>query len=193
MTLSCSDVAGVILAGGKSSRFGENKAFAVYQERPMVQRAYEALRPLCREIVLVTNTPEQYRAVPARILSDRVPYQGPLGGLATALEEISAPYALAVACDMPLLDAEVLREVARRGRGHLAAIPVQEGRKEYLMALYAKGLAAPMRAALQRGIRSLREFCAGSEDVLWLPLRGNSAANVNTREELEKLERNHAV
>ena len=61
------------------------------------------------------------------------------------------------------------------------------------MALYSKSLLPKMREALDSGIFSLREFCARVEDLNWVPIAAESAANVNTPEELRRLEERYAL
>ncbi|MCE9625746.1 MAG: molybdenum cofactor guanylyltransferase [Deltaproteobacteria bacterium] len=187
------EVTGVLLAGGRSRRFGRNKALAKFQDRLLIERVFSVLQALFSEIIVVTNTPEEYRFLPARILCDERPYQGPLGGIATALKSCGTEQAFVAACDMPLLSSAVIRAVVDAGRGHAAAVPCHDQGREYLMALYSKSLLPKMREALDSGIFSLREFCARVEDLNWVPIAAESAANVNTPEELRRLEERYAL
>lgn len=187
------DVTGVILAGGRSSRFGQNKAFAQFHQKTFIERVLRVMRGLFSEVVLVTNTPQEFHSLPIKILVDNEPYQGPMGGITTALECSRHSTIFVVACDMPLLKEEVVREIVERGRGYDAAIPVHDAYKEYTMALYSKKLLGPMLAAIEKGNLSLKEFCKTITHVAWIPIESESAANVNTQHDLKKLEEHYAL
>ena len=82
-----SDISGVILAGGQSKRFGEDKAFAQLDGVPLIYRVLKAIKYLFPEILLITNSPDQFRFFPAKVIRDDIPQQGPLGGIVTALDK----------------------------------------------------------------------------------------------------------
>lgn len=191
MHYSYPDIAGVILAGGRSSRFGSNKAYAHFAGVPLIVRTYETIRPLFSEIFLVTNTPDDYQQHPASVLQDDTPYLGPLGGIVTALRRTELERIFVLACDMPLLDVETIHQVIAASSGHEAAIPRHEGRAAYLLAVYARSLLGPMEDYLQAGKRSMESFCKTLSDVAWVPVTGPSASNVNTKQDLERLEAEH--
>ncbi|MCC7343826.1 MAG: molybdenum cofactor guanylyltransferase [Deltaproteobacteria bacterium] len=187
------EVTGVLLAGGRSRRFGRNKALAEFQDQRLIERVLDALRVVFPKILVATNTPEEYEFLAAELLRDEAPYLGPLGGILSALQKIATPYAFVAACDMPLLSPEAIRGVVAAGLGHAAAVPFHPGGREYLMALYARSLIPQIRASLERGVFAMREFCAGVGDLRWVPIAGESAANVNTPEDLRRLEGRHAL
>jgi molybdopterin-guanine dinucleotide biosynthesis protein A len=187
-----SDVTGVILAGGKSRRFGTNKAFARFQGVTLLDRVVGIMGSLFNDLFLVTNTPEEYSSLPVLILEDEVPDKGPLGGIVTALKHSPADKVFVVACDMPLLDPQAIRDLIAKGDGFSAVIPVHGGICEYLMALYSRRLLVPMRCCLDQDKLSLEEFCQKPADVVWIPITGSSWFNVNSKKDLEFLEAQHA-
>lgn len=186
------DITGAILAGGKSQRFGSNKAFARFQGVTLLDRVLGVMGAIFKDLLLVTNTLEEYSSLPVLVLEDEVPDKGPLGGIVTALKHSPADKIFVVACDMPLLDPQVIRELIAKGDGFSAAIPVHDGICEYLMALYSRRLLIPMRCCLDHDKLSLEEFCQKPADVAWIPITGNSWFNVNTKRDLESLEKDHA-
>lgn len=193
MTRIFPEVTGVLLAGGRSRRFGRNKALAEFQDQRIIERVHAALRAVFPKVLVATNTPEEYGFLPVELLRDEEPYLGPLGGILSALHKVDTPYAFVAACDLPLIDSETIRRIVAAGLGHRAAVPCHEGGREYLMALYAKDLLPAIRASLEGGRLSMREFCAGVEDLCWVPIAGEAAANVNTPEDLRILETRHAL
>lgn len=186
------DVTGVILAGGRSLRFGSNKAFALYQGVPLIERVVNVMRPLFEDLILITNTPGDYARHDLPTFTDLEPYKGPLGGIVTALHYSNCDRIFVVGCDMPILDPGVIAKIIEKGREAEAAIPVHDGIREYLMALYSSHLLTRMRCCLQNGLLSLAEFCAKLSRIVWVPIEGDFCFNVNTKKDLEFLEKNNA-
>lgn len=188
-----SDITGVILAGGRSSRFGENKALATFHGIPMIDRVVTVLSPLFEELLLVTNRPEEFQRLHLPTLVDRVPYQGPLGGIATALEVSRNDRIFVAACDMPLLRPSTIQKIVEAAdEGSHTVIPVHNGVREYLMGLYSRKLLPRIFKNLEAGRLSVAELFLSGMPVTWFPLSDDSWVNVNTKEELETLERTNA-
>jgi molybdopterin-guanine dinucleotide biosynthesis protein A len=187
-----SDISGVILAGGRASRFGSNKAFARFHGIPIIFHVWKTLRVLFPELILVTNTPHEFRSIPAKTICDDQAYQGPLGGIATALRHAENNKIFVVACDMPLLDAEQIGTICQYPDSP-AIIPYQGEKAQYLMSLYSKELLAPMDQYLAQGHSSLKDFFRQHPQVRWVPLSGTSAYNVNTEADLHRLEAHDAL
>jgi molybdopterin-guanine dinucleotide biosynthesis protein A len=102
-------VSAVVLAGGRSSRFGRDKLAEPIDGRPLLHHAIEAVRPLVEE-VLVVAAPDAEPAVPPDIVivHDPRPYEGPLAGLEAGLRAASEPVCLIVGGDSPTLVPGVL-------------------------------------------------------------------------------------
>jgi molybdopterin-guanine dinucleotide biosynthesis protein A len=102
-------IAGVIMAGGPSSRFGSNKALALFKDKPVIQHVAETISPLFPDCLLSTNTPEAYSFLNLPTVQDIYPNAGPLGGIHAALNAIDKPRCFVVGCDMPLIDPRLIR------------------------------------------------------------------------------------
>lgn len=126
--------AGVIIAGGRSTRFGsEDKALATIAGRPMIRHVADRLGSVID--VLVVNGRREQRdpihdaldglEVPMRYAPDEIPDRGPLAGIERGLAAVpdEVQYAAVVACDMPYLDPAVLRYLFDRATGTDAAVP----------------------------------------------------------------------
>ena len=151
-------VTGVILAGGRSSRMGSNKALLPYRGGLFIEAIYRQLAALFPEVLLITNTPAQYDFLPCRKAGDIYPDMGALAGLHSGLYHSNTPHIFAVACDMPYLDDRLIRYlIGQRHKGDLV-IPEGEGGVEPLHAVYAKGCLPHMEAALQGGRRRIVSF-----------------------------------
>jgi len=110
---------GIVLAGGRSARFGTDKLAADAGGRPLVHLPIEALAMVCDEVVVVVGAhgvPPLPRGlgVPLRVVRDEEPGGGPLAALLTGLREAIGGTVLVVAGDMPQLVPGVLSELARR-------------------------------------------------------------------------------
>lgn len=143
-------VLGVVLAGGRSSRFGSDKALALYRGRTLLDLAIAALDPLVAEVALCG------RAHRLRSIADRpVPDLGPLGGLNGALAVAAGEgfdAVLSVPCDVPELDTAALRPLlAGAGAAVFADLPV--------CGLWPVALASALDARLATGgSRSVAAF-----------------------------------
>lgn len=178
-----------ILVGGRSSRFGSEKALFEIDGRAMVLRVADALSPYLATVTLVGHSAKcQNLGLP--LIPDTVTGAGPLGGIVSALEHAHAPRCLVVGCDMPLLAsaplALLLKEAARTDAE--ALVPrTPDGRLQPLCAVYAKRAREPLSRALRAGERKITEALAW---VNWKPLPVDEAtpfANINRMSDLKSL------
>jgi molybdopterin-guanine dinucleotide biosynthesis protein A len=149
------NTAGIILAGGKSTRLGRDKASEILLERSLLQRVVDHLDGVVDEIVVVKapgqDLPATVSTSPVRVVEDAYPGTGPLGGVYTGLISTEAPAAIAVACDMPTLQPALLRELLRLLSGHDLVAPVKESLPEPLCTAYAKSCVDIIKAKLDAG------------------------------------------
>jgi molybdopterin-guanine dinucleotide biosynthesis protein A len=103
---------GIILAGGKSTRMGEDKAFIEVGEVPLFERAYRVLREIFSEIIIVANDARPFENYEARLQKDIISDKGALGGLYTGLFHSQSHHAFCAACDMPLLNPRLIKYMA---------------------------------------------------------------------------------
>src|SRR5213594_2754356 len=107
-------ITGVIQAGGRSTRMGgEPKALMDVAGKRIVERVANTLAAVLDDLLIVTNTPERYEFLHLPMVADRYPDGGALGGIFTGLEAAGADAAFTVACDMPFLSPDVVRQIGR--------------------------------------------------------------------------------
>ena len=164
------DTTGVILAGGKSSRFGENKAFAPFQGVPVINRVIDVMKKSFSDILIVTNTPDQYGGLGLPVVKDITPDQGPLGGIVTALQHTLNDRIFVVGCDMPVLDAATIQKIIAAAGDAEAVIPTHDGIREYLMALYSRRLLPRLSSCLAEGRLALHDLFDHLTGVTWIPV-----------------------
>lgn len=149
------DRSAAILAGGKSSRMGRNKALLDVGGSSMVRLTAALLRPLVGDLFLVADDAAPYAALGLPVRPDVHHGCGSLGGIHAAIAGAAHPLVLCVACDMPHLSAAVPELLlASAEPDDDALIPRVGGRPEPLLAVYGRGaLPAIERAILARRLR----------------------------------------
>ncbi|MBW2484004.1 MAG: molybdenum cofactor guanylyltransferase [Deltaproteobacteria bacterium] len=145
------DIAGVILAGGRSSRFGSNKALTLIDGKPLIRHVADLMAGLFQECLLVTNTPEEYEFLSLPMTHDRYQDCGPLAGIHAALLEINKERAFVVACDMPNLSRELIRYICSiNEQEYDVIIPWLEKGQEPLFGIYHKNSLPVIESFLQQ-------------------------------------------
>ena len=187
------EVCGVVLAGGKSSRMGRDKASLLLAGEPLLRRVVERLRQATGD-VLVVGPVELEELVPGlRVVPDAQAGGGPLGGLVTALQSASTSRVFVVGCDMPFVRPALVAAIIERAQTEpaLDAVVLRTDRGiEPLHAVYARSCLHIAAEQLQRGDRSLLRLVqrlrvgemGPAEAAPYDPL-GLSSYNVNSPED----------
>jgi molybdopterin-guanine dinucleotide biosynthesis protein A len=181
------DIAGVILAGGRSTRFGSNKALAILDDKPLIQHVADLMSGLFAECLLVTNTPEEYKFLSLPMTHDRYRDSGPLAGIHAALLQISEQRAFVVACDMPNLSPELIRYLCNiNEQDYDVIIPGLEKGQEPLFGIYHKKSLAVIDSHLQqkdcqiiRVLEDLQVKRISEQEVLSITDNLNCFKNIN--------------
>jgi molybdenum cofactor guanylyltransferase len=160
------DVTGVLLAGGKSRRMGQDKRFLPVGEETLYGRSLAILRSIFERVVIVIaqDSPAIESDVP--VLRDLIPDCGSLGGLYTGLKQAGTDWVFAVACDMPFLDPDTIR--------HFLTL---KGDVDVVMANLQHGL-QPMHALYHRNCLPLMERLIQAKDLKIHRLADHSALRV---------------
>lgn len=110
MIIPSSQITGTVLAGGRSSRFGSNKALAMIDGHSFLHKSLEILKPFCSRILISGNYTE-YEEYGYPIVKDIISELGPMGGIYTALKQAETPYTLFLTCDMPAVTGQLLEQL----------------------------------------------------------------------------------
>lgn len=140
----------MVLCGGRSSRMGRPKAWLPWRGRPMVAHVVSVLREVVDEVVVVTSADLDPPPLPARIVRDLEPGEGPLAGIAEGLAHVESELAYVCGTDAPFLTAAFVRTVLGTGG---AAAPEVDGFVQTLAAAYPREAREPARALLAAGRR----------------------------------------
>lgn len=129
---------GIILAGGKNRRIGQDKSFLRVGNRTIIERIVSTMSKIFNEIIIISNTPEPYRSFGLEIYSDMIPEKNSLGGIYTGLSVSSSQYNFFVACDMPFLNENLIKYMAESIDDSDIVIPKTKKGYEPLHAIYSK-------------------------------------------------------
>jgi molybdenum cofactor guanylyltransferase len=167
------DVAGFVLAGGGSTRFGRDKALVTIGDQPVLARLCSVLHDLTTEVKIVGSR-EKYSGFGVECIPDRWPGEGPLGGIVTALGEPARMPALPgsesagagrpewnliIGCDMPFLTREWLAYMADWAQASAAEVvaPKSAHGLEPLCACWRSSAAGKLQRAFESGVRKVTE------------------------------------
>lgn len=134
---------GIILAGGKSLRMGQDKGLILLNDRPLITYAIEALKPLVSELLIVANSPG-YEHFGYRVIPDLIPDSGPLGGILTGLTHSNSEWNVVLSCDTPFVSTKLFEHMLSNTNGHQAVLARHEGELEPLAGLYHKSCLKPI-------------------------------------------------
>jgi molybdopterin-guanine dinucleotide biosynthesis protein A len=153
----------VLFVGGESRRMGADKATLMVHGEPQWLRQMKVLRELQPEKILVSaRTKPAWCPPEIEVVFDEPPSRGPLSGLAAALEKIRTTHLLALAVDLPRMNAAHLKKILACATADCGVVPVIGGRFEALCAIYPGGefASGAARRALATGNFSLQNFIA---------------------------------
>ena len=176
-------LAGLLLAGGRSTRFGSDKALALVDGRPMIQRVYDAVAALADPVFVSVGESNTTYDLPARHIVDRYPGRGPLAGLHAGLLASPADWLLVAPCDMPFLDTASLQKLAAARDTTAEAVVATDdaGRTTPVLGLYHRRCLARIEARLARGELSLQGLLDDLE-VVKVRIDAEVLRNVNDPE-----------
>jgi molybdenum cofactor guanylyltransferase len=177
-------VSGIVLAGGKSSRFGACKSLYPYRDRPMIEWVMESLRSLCSEVVISTNQPEDYAIYPVRCIRDLYTGCGPLGGIHSSLKASAYDDNLIAGTDLPELQPDIFRVLLQHKEGYQVVVPVHQGKIETMACYFHKSAVPILENSLKKKQYRLTDVFASLRtlylDVEKMPFYSHKLfANIN--------------
>ena len=164
------DATAIIMAGGRSTRMGRNKALIRVADQTLIERICGEIRPYFREVLISGNLPNGDSLPGTRSIPDRLPNRGPLMGLASTLVRSSHDRNFVRACDIPDMQPDLVARMLREARFADLVVPRSDpDRAEPLFAVYRKSTLPAIEAALETGdgrISAIFNSCK----VRWLAL-----------------------
>jgi molybdopterin-guanine dinucleotide biosynthesis protein A len=178
-----------ILAGGKSSRFGRDKARATVAGKALIVQLAEAVGPVASSVTAVAEVADKYADLEIRTIPDMRPGLGPLGGLHAALADVGDDaWLLLLSCDFVGVKAEWIRRLMDSVRPDAQIVLFRDVRWEPLLALYHTSVKAVVDEHIEREQRPMWALVEAVEHVvLPAPAEWAELSNVNTPGDLTEI------
>jgi molybdopterin-guanine dinucleotide biosynthesis protein A len=187
-------ITGVVLAGGKSSRMGSNKALLPFGRVPLIEHVAGILTTIFERVVLSVASPDDFSQIALPRIVDHYPETGPIGGITSVLESGESKIFCA-ACDMPFLNPKLIKFLCGFPDCD-AVIPVWHQKLEVLHAIYGNELLTSFQNHIVEGRYRIADSLleahirfVGEEEIRNIDPRGDSFRNVNTPEDYAGLNR----
>ncbi len=177
----------ILLAGGDSTRMGQDKTMLPIDGQPMIKHIYEQLQPHFSQMLVSSSNASLHDFLGATVVADDVAGRGPLAGISSALKASASNVNFVMACDMPEIDARLIRTMLRQVGDYDAVVPkVGPELYEPLFAVYKKSALPAIEQVLQSGSNRVID-CFDCCRVKYIDLPGRQFRNINTKAEYRGL------
>jgi molybdopterin-guanine dinucleotide biosynthesis protein A len=183
----------VVIAGGQSRRIGVDKAFVEIGGRYLIERVLDVIVPLFSHIFINSNMSIAYQELGFPVITDIERNKGALGGIYTGLAHAKTEYVFCVACDMPLLNQDLIRHMTENVNGFDALIPKTPDGFHPLHAIYSKCCMTGIEELLQQNtlkisklFPKIRSRHMTEEQIAHFDPNFESFLNVNTWQDVER-------
>lgn len=148
----------IILAGGKSSRMGTNKALLPMDGKTNIELIKDQLTPFFSDIIVVTNHFEAYEFLKVPMVKDEYIGKGPLAGIHTGLKHSKTETNFFVACDMPFVSGELAKHLIELCDNYEAVVPRINGTLHPLFSVFKKSVLPMVEQCLQEDRLKIRDL-----------------------------------
>ena len=182
----------IIMAGGASRRMGTDKGMLSIKSRPIIERTCQRLAACFEQILISADQADKFAFLGFEVVPDKVPEQGPLMGIASALEASANEINFVIACDIPQIELGYVRRIlfeATKGDADIIVPVNSDGRYEPLFAVYRKSALEAINKVLSSGRRKISDVFALCR-VKKVELGGARLVNLNTMTEYEEFRKN---
>jgi len=178
----------IILAGGKSSRMGQDKGLIRFENKYFVEYSIEALQSSAEDLSIVSSN-EKYDRFNCNRVEDEIPGLGPLGGLQKGLRCSNYDKNVVLSSDIPFITNSIIERLIIESGGSLIAVAKCGDRVHPLIGIYSKQVLFELDQFLASGGRSVMKFISRFEtQFIEFDLSvAHCFVNVNTKEEFEAL------
>lgn len=182
-------IGAIILAGGKSSRMGNDKGLSLLNEKPMVAHVITTIRQITDDVIIISNQ-EDYNSFGLPVYEDMIKESGPLAGIYTGLHHSKNDKNIVLSCDVPFVSVELLNFLIKNSEGFDVTIPVKNNKPHQVIGIYNKKCIAVFKKELENNQRKMK---VALEKVKLNVVDANSFdekefINVNTPQELKEIQ-----
>jgi molybdopterin-guanine dinucleotide biosynthesis protein A len=139
----------IILAGGKSSRMGTDKALLKLGDKNMLETVIKNCKPVCNSIIISSNH-INHSSFGYPVVQDEISNCGPIGGIYTCLKQSATDWNFIISVDTPFVTGEFIRFIAGEAENCDVAVPVHSGSQEPLIAVYSKKILPVIEHQIER-------------------------------------------
>lgn len=186
----------IILAGGKASRFGSDKAFIKLRGTTLIKRQLRVLKSIFKKIIIVTNKPKDYKFKGVKVVKDIISGGGPLSGIHSGLVASDSFCNFVVACDMPFLNPVLIRYMIDNKNDYDIIFPKIKGKAHPLFGIYTKDCIPVIEEALSQNklkvlsiFPKLKSCFISRQEVEKFDKDLLSLSNINTKSDLLRLKK----
>ncbi len=179
-----------ILAGGKSSRMGEDKGLKLLNGKPMIQYVIETISPYFSGIKINTGN-TKYADLGYELIPDSIPEKGPMGGIYTALKNSSDSEVFIISCDMPFITPAVVNYLLDQPRNNNAIVASYNHEIQPLFGIYNQKIFPLIEEKINKNQLKMMDFLQEiqAEIVEMNEIEKNLVfLNINTIEEFKNIE-----
>ena len=134
------DITGIILSGGKSTRMGENKSLMKFGNKTVIEHTLLLMQSIFTDVILITNTPEEYQFLNVPMFEDVYKYRGPLAGIHSGLLNSKSDDNFIISCDIPLMTSKVVKYIVEFETEKPITVCRADGFLQQLAGKYSKSL-----------------------------------------------------
>jgi len=182
----------IILAGGSSRRMGTDKSLLPIKSKPIVEHICEQLCDSFEQILISANEVGKLAFLGFEVVTDRQTGQGPLMGIASALEASENELNFVVACDIPDIDLKFVKRLLTEAQEADIVIPTTDGNEklEPLFAVYRKSTLGVINEVLASGGRKISDVFSRC-NVRYVKMKAGQITNLNTMDEYEQFRKKY--
>ena len=187
-------ITGIILAGGSSKRYGQDKAFLKIGNTRLIDSILQEMQTVFKRVILITNEKIKYEYLEIPMFEDLVKGFGPLGGIYTGLMSIPDQAGFFVACDMPHINRQLVRYMVDIKGNHRAVVPAVADKIEPLHAIYFQSCLRPIKHLIDTKRYQVRLFFDSipvkyvkEDEIRKFCCPSKAFLNINTPDEFAKI------
>ena len=169
-------ITGIVLAGGRSSRMGEDKSMMKLNGKSLVEYSIDALKPLCNKVIISSNNPG-YEFTGCEVWPDEIPDQAPIIGIYSCLKRSETALNIILSCDIPLISTSMIAFLLAKSAAYDISVPIHEnGQIEPLCGIYKKSSLSILKEFIDSGNYRLNE-CIRSASHQLIPVDSQIPCN----------------
>lgn len=182
-------IKGIILAGGLSSRMGEDKGIIQLDEDKMIAKIIHLLEPFCEEIMISANN-DNYHKFGLKVVHDKTERIGPIGGIISCMMEKISDYYLVMSCDTPNISGNTIAMLIDNIAKYDIVTPIINDKMEPLISLFSSNAIPKIKAEVEMKNYKIQKIISNL-NYTTIHLESNEATkkeflNINTKEDLKR-------